>query len=110
MADIIPAIIPESFEDLHDKMAEVKGLVSVVQIDVCDGRFVPSKCWPYIGDEEGDFARIMTEDEGFPFWEMLDFEADLMIAKPEETAESWIHAGAKRIILHIESSEKCLIL
>jgi len=108
MVDIIPAIIPESFEDLQDKMSEVKGLAPVVQVDVCDGKFVPSKCWPYINDD-GEFQNILKEDDGFPFWQDMDFEADLMIENPENGgAEDWIKAGAKRIILHIESSDNML--
>jgi ribulose-phosphate 3-epimerase len=104
MVEIIPAIIPQSFEDLKDKMSQVSGIVTIVQMDVCDGVFVPSKCWPYSGDA-GDFKKILNEDEGFPFWESLDFEADLMIAHPETDAENFIKAGAKRIIIHIESGE-----
>jgi len=108
MIDIIPAIIPESFDDLTEKMAEVRDLVKVVQIDVCDGKFVPSKCWPYVADD-GEFAKIIGEEDGMPFWQDLDFEADLMISDPEKGgAEEWIKAGAKRIVLHIESSKKLL--
>lgn len=107
MTEVIPAIIPESFEDLKEKMIQVKGFTSLVQIDICDGVFVPSYCWPYVGDDENNFQKILKEDEGFPFWEDMDFEADLMIAHPEDgRAEEFITAGAKRIIIHIESSEK----
>jgi len=108
MIEVIPAIIPESFEDLKEKMSLVKGLVQTVQVDVCDGKFVPSKCWPYKNDD-GEFEKILHEDDGFPFWQDMDFEADLMIADPENGgAEDMIKAGAKRIILHIESSRKLL--
>ena len=90
-------------------MSLVKGLVTTVQIDVCDGKFVSSECWPYVGDEEGDFERMLDEEsEGFPFWESLDFEADLMVEMTQEIAESWIRVGAKRIILHIESADNIL--
>lgn len=105
MIEVIPAIIPESFDDLKDKMSFVNSLVDVVQIDVCDGKFVPSKCWPYINDPDNYFGTLLKESEGFPFWESLDFEADLMIQNPEESAEDWIKAGAKRIVLHLESSK-----
>ncbi len=110
MVEVIPAIIPESFEDLKDKMEQVKGLTDLVQVDVCDGNFVPSKCWPYVGDDENDFQKMITnESEGFPFWESMDFEADLMIANPEKGgAEDFIRIGAKRIILHVESSGNLL--
>ena len=108
MIDVIPAIIPQSFEDLKEKMHLVKGLAKVVQMDVCDGKFVPSKCWPYKNDD-GEFEKILHEDDGFPFWQDMDFEADLMIKNPEDGgAENFIKAGAKRIILHIESSDKIL--
>jgi ribulose-phosphate 3-epimerase len=105
MTDIIPAIIPESFEDLQEKMSLVNGLTHLVQIDVCDGKFVPSKCWPYVGDHEGAFRSITEEEQGFPFWESLDFEVDLMVAQPERVVEDWIRAGAKRLVIHLESSK-----
>ncbi len=108
MIDIIPAIIPKSFEDLKDQMSLVNNLVPIVQVDICDGNFVPSKSWPYIGDEGNDFERMKMEDEGFPFWETLDFEAHLMIHNPENSAEDWIKVGAKRIIIHIEASTSIL--
>jgi ribulose-phosphate 3-epimerase len=107
---VLPAIIPESYEDLSCKMSAVKGIVKLVQVDVCDGKFVPSKSWPYVGDYEEHFEKITEEEEGFPFWENMDFEADMMVKNPEEVAEKWIKAGAKALVLHIESSSKILDL
>jgi ribulose-phosphate 3-epimerase len=40
----------------------------------------------------------------------MDFEADMMIKDPETVAEKWIEAGAKALVLHIESSPKILDL
>ena len=90
MTEIISAILPESFDDLKDKMAIVNGLVGIVQIDICDGKFVQSKSWPYIGDYDAMYGKIINEDEGFPFWESIDFEVDLMIINPEEFVGNWI--------------------
>ena len=36
MVEIIPAIMPVSFDDLCEKLSRVKGLASVVQIDVME--------------------------------------------------------------------------
>jgi len=108
MIEIIPAILPKDLDDLRDHMATVSGLAPLVQIDVCDGKFVPSKSWPYIKGGMDEFARITAEDEGFPFWDSLDFEVDLMVKKPEEVVDSWVKAGAKRLVLHLESSGKIL--
>ena len=61
MIEVLPAIIPESYEDLSCKMSEVKGIVKLVQIDFCDGKFVPSKSWPFVGDDENHFESIARE-------------------------------------------------
>lgn len=109
MIEVIPAILPEDIEEIREKMSFVNGIVNIVQIDVCDGRFVPSVGWPYKNDE-GSFEKIVAEEEGFPFWDSLDFEVDLMVENPENVVEEWVNAGAKRIVLHIESSENILEL
>ena len=108
MIEIIPAILPKDLDDLRDKMAQVSGIAPVVQIDVCDGKFVSSKSWPYIKGGMDEFSRITAEDEGFPFWDSLDLEIDLMVRKPEEVVGDWIKAGAKRLVLHIESAPNIL--
>lgn len=105
--EVIPAIIPKDFEDLKDKMSQVLNLTSLVQIDITDGKFVSSKSWPYVaGGFDENFYKILREDEGFPFWDKLDFEIDLMVEKPEDEINYWISAGAKRIIVHIESTKE----
>ena len=108
MVEIIPAILPEDLDELRDRMAQVSGVAPLVQIDVCDGKFVTSKTWPYIKGGMDEFAKIIAEDEGFPFWESLDFEVDLMVRHPEEVVYDWIKAGAKRIVFHIESAPNIL--
>ena len=108
MVEIIPAILPKDLDDLRDKMAQVSGLAPLVQIDICDGKFVPSKTWPYVKGGMDEFARIVAEDEGFPFWDSLDIEIDMMIRHPEEAVDEWVKAGAKRLVLHIESAPNIL--
>jgi ribulose-phosphate 3-epimerase len=108
MIEIIPAILPTDLEDLRDKMASVSSLTPLVQIDICDGKFVRSKSWPYVKGGMAEFERIKAEDEGFPFWDSLDFEVDLMVRHPEEVVHDWVMAGAKRLVLHIESSPDIL--
>jgi ribulose-phosphate 3-epimerase len=103
MTEIIPAIIPKSFFDLKDKLGLVAGLVSTAQVDILDGKLTPTTSWPYLKANDPDFLRIAKEEEGFPYWEELDFECDLMILNTEETVPLWISAGAKRIVVHYES-------
>jgi len=123
MAEIIPAILPRNYEDLKNKIALVRRLVPVVQIDICDGVFVKSITWPFISAgkrqdlenskrsclEEAEldphFQRILNEKEGLPFWEDVDFELDLMVKNPIENFDVYLKLGARRIVFHFESIE-----
>lgn len=110
MTEIIPAILPENIGDLREKLSLVSGIVPLTQIDVVDGKFAPTKTWPYRKGVDETFLRIVGQEEGFPFWDKIDFEADLMVKHPENIVEDWISAGAKRIIIHIESTPDPLSL
>jgi ribulose-phosphate 3-epimerase len=104
MVEIIPAIMPTSFADLEGKLESVVGLTSLVQIDIMDGRLTAKKTWPYSTTEQDkDFLAILREEEGFPFWNDIDFEVDLMVREPEKIWRDWVAVGAKRIIFHLES-------
>ncbi|MEA2715609.1 MAG: ribulose-phosphate 3-epimerase [Candidatus Parcubacteria bacterium] len=100
--EIIPAILPKDFAEIEEKIALVKGSVETVQIDICDGQFVTNTTWPYKRKDE-TFEQIVHEESGMPGWQNLDFEADLMINKPESVVGDWVRAGAVRIIIHAES-------
>jgi ribulose-phosphate 3-epimerase len=100
--EIIPAILPKDFTELEEKIGLVKGFVKTVQIDICDGQFVPNATWPY-RKSDNSFQNIKKEDEGLPGWKELNFEIDLMANKPETLVDEWVSAGATRIIIHIEA-------
>lgn len=99
--EIIPAIMPKDYEDLDEKMSLFVGVVPFVQLDIMDGKFVPARTWPYPRDSH--FDAIVAEEEGMPSWENIDFEVDLMIENPELAVPKWVAAGARRIIVHVES-------
>lgn len=105
MTEIIPAVLPKDYEDLKNKIALVRGLVPVVQLDICDGIFVPSTTWPFLSDGNLDehFRKIQNEEEGMPFWEDIDFELDLMVSDSIENFDLYAKLGARRIIFHLEA-------
>ena len=88
---IIPAIIAKDFEELQSKLAKIDGLVSWAQIDVMDGVFVPPKTW----DNPADLENIST---------VINLEAHLMIANPEEIIDGWLNSPVRRVLLHYEST------
>lgn len=103
---IIPAIIPDSYDQLQSRLREVQGIVNRVQIDVMDGTYAPTTSWPYAGAGREAFEAIRREDQGLPYWQDFDFEIDLLLKKPEERLSEWALAGAACLIFHVESTDK----
>jgi ribulose-phosphate 3-epimerase len=106
--EIIPAILPKNFREIEEKVSMIVGISNIVQIDICDGKFVPTITWPYWKSEvkvEENFDAILKEERGMPEWEKVDYEFDLMINNPTmEDLNKWITVGAKKVIFHLESS------
>lgn len=105
MLEIIPAIMPRNYEDLKNRVALVRCIVPLVQIDICDGIFVKNQTWPYDekDNDTSNFNLIMEEKEGMPFWEDIDFELDLMVVDAVENFPVYMKLGPKRIVFHIEA-------
>ncbi|MEK9181824.1 MAG: hypothetical protein AAB786_02270 [Patescibacteria group bacterium] len=114
MIEIIPAVLPKNYEDLKNKISLIRGVVSVAQIDICDGIFVESITWPFSAKAmQGEpflennldehFLKILNEEEGIPFWEEVEFELDLMVGSAVENFDIYTKLGPKRIIFHLEA-------
>lgn len=85
---IIPAILPHNFEEIQEKCSRVEGLVSMVQIDICDGVFGREKTWIPTGAEflPGGFS----------------YEFDLMLDDWKIYTLHCLTLGAKSIISHVD--------
>ena len=105
MIDIIPAILSQNYEDMKNKIALMRGIVPIVQIDLCDGIFVQNKTWPFAtgGGDDINLLAILNEQEGMPFWEDIDFELDLMVADAVSNFDIYTKLSPKRIVFHIEA-------
>jgi ribulose-phosphate 3-epimerase len=100
---VVPAIIPRNKEQMLEELKKISGFAKLVQVDISDGIFTPFKTWPFNGQDTDFFAKLKTEEEGLPYWDNIDYEFHLMINDPEEYVEGFIHAGAKTIIVQIET-------
>jgi len=105
MIEVIPAILVDNYKELQTKISKFVGLSEMVQIDVCDGSFVPSVSWPMNKKDRDSILPIIDEEEGLPSWDKLDFEFDLMIEKSYEHFDFFAKLGAKRIIFHIKEND-----
>jgi len=106
MIEIIPAILATDFEDLRTKLAKVVGVTHLVQIDICDGKFVSSVTWPMQAYDQKSISSILEEEDGLPYWDSLDFEFDLMVKDAHKQFEFFTRLGAKRVVFHIEAEEE----
>ncbi|OGI76381.1 hypothetical protein A3C57_01225 [Candidatus Nomurabacteria bacterium RIFCSPHIGHO2_02_FULL_33_12] len=103
--EIIPAIMPDSWHDLNQKMEMVLGGVKTVQLDLMDGKFVPGITWPFNGMHTESWKELMAENIGMPFWEDIDIEYDLMINDVESFWEQLIKMAPKRIVFHFPKDQ-----
>ena len=102
MTQIIPALITSDedstndFKELKLKFEKLQPFLADfgnwVQIDITDGKFVPTE------------TVINLEDLRY-FTEKANVEFHLMINRPEKVIGEWARLGAKRIIVHIEAVE-----
>ena len=105
MIQVVPAIIPHTKEQLEDEIQKVAKFAKLIQVDITDGIFVPTKTWPYNGRDVDFFNKLKNEEVGWPRWEDVDVEVHLMIKNPEGTVLDWIRTGASAIVAHIEATD-----
>ncbi len=106
MTEVIPAVLAKDINDLRQKIANVVNISHIVQIDMCDGKFVQSVSWPMGRGDMESTASILGEEEGMPYWEHLDFEFDLMVKDAIKQFDFFVRLGAKRIIFHLEAEDQ----
>lgn len=107
MREIVPAILEKDYREIKNKLTFLRERVKTVQIDFCDGLFVPSQTWPFAsgGLEDNDFQNILDEKEGLPFWEDFDFEFDMMVLDAVENFDLYMKLGPKRMIFHLSAQK-----
>lgn len=106
MTEVIPAVLAKDIYDLRNKIANFVSVSKIVQIDMCDGHFVPSRSWPMDKNDASSVAPILDEEEGLPYWDQIDFEFDLMVKDAIKQFDFFVRLGAKRIVFHLEAENK----
>lgn len=91
---IVPAIIPPSAEAVRTYAAELT-FAKELQLDLVDGRFVPSVSWPY--EPVGEPLSVKSVLDAYTL------EVDLMVTEPLPAAEAWVVAGADMLVFHVET-------
>lgn len=102
---IVPAVLEKNYADVVARVASVAGLAGRVQVDLCDGIYVPATTWPF-GDASVSVARMRLRGETLPYFGDIEYEFDLMVEDPLPLAETAIALGASRIVLHAKAPKR----
>lgn len=95
MSPIVPAVIPTSIDDIASTIERITPFTHEMQIDIVDGVFVPFTSWPYKTDASiADLSQYTKENI---------IEIDLMLMEPERVVREYVDAGARMVIVHLES-------
>ncbi len=98
--------MPKDMNEIRDKVVQVRGLVSYVQLDLMDGKFVEAKTWPFFPKDRRGVEEIVKEEAGMPYWEEINYEFDLMVEDAGRDIEKYVALGASRLIFHYEAESK----
>lgn len=90
MADIIPAINADNFEEIKEKIKLVESYAKWLHLDVADGTFTKNTVWHNADDLQGLDASLLIE-------------VHLMINDVEKRVVDWFLPVIKRIIFHLEA-------
>jgi len=88
---IVPALLTDKPADLERMIRQAEAFCGLVQVDIMDGKFVPSK-----SISAADLAKIKTG---------LELEIHLMVEDPSNYVVPFKEAGAGRIVFHLESKD-----
>src|SRR3989344_4452527 len=105
MTQVLPAIIPQTKQQLEEEIKKVSGFAKLVQVDISDGKFTSVKTWPYNGRDGEFFEQLKREEIGWPNWQDVEFEIHLMAQNPENVVGDWVHTGVSAVVAHIEATQ-----
>ena len=88
---IVPAILTDKKEDLSKMIHQAEKFCKISQIDIMDGKFVPTRS-------------ILSLDLG-EVKILMKLEIHLMVERPVALLAAFKEAGAGRIIFHFESKD-----
>jgi len=87
---VVPAILTEDPKSLKEMIHLADSFTDYIQIDIMDGRFVPSQSITY--------KDLIALPPG------IIWEAHLMVERPENHLEDFAKAGAQKVIFHYEAT------
>jgi pentose-5-phosphate-3-epimerase len=102
----VPSAPFKNYEEIESLAQKGSGEVKRIQIDVCDGKYVPSVSWPFTEYPKGDFEKLGEKpdfDVYLPLWESINYSVDLMVENPDKYLQTFIAYGVDEVVMHFRS-------
>jgi len=90
LSKVVPAILTDDSKALEMLIRQAESFTNYVQVDIMDGRFVPSK-----SINHDSLANINMK---------LNWEVHLMVEQPENYVKHFHQAGAQKVVFHYEAT------
>lgn len=87
--EINPTIVPATADDIRRVSEQYAPFTHYFQVDVADGKFAPNTTW--------------LPPEGYILPHEYSYEIHLMVSDPMTVGTHFARAGAKRLIVHVET-------
>lgn len=87
---VVPAVLTDDPQALKNMLLQTAGFTDYVQIDIMDGKFVPS--------------HSISSEHLIQYPPTVTWEAHLMVLNPEKQFAGFKQAGARKVIFHYEST------
>ena len=91
MPEIIPTVVPAALADVAAARERYGLITPNIHIDIADGVFAPNSTW------------TIDPAERLPEAGSAVYEVHLMVAHPLQSGLSFVRAGAKRVMAHVET-------
>ncbi|MCA9361258.1 hypothetical protein KC845_01730 [Candidatus Kaiserbacteria bacterium] len=100
--EVLPSLPASSFSELETLVSDLESVITEIQVDLVDGRYVNAKSWPFNTEANiaSELARISTLPRN------IKIELDCMILNPEEYLDIFVQLKVFSVIVHMGSTDK----
>ncbi len=97
---VVPSFPAPSWVVLQESLRALQGVAHGFQVDMVDGKFAPFTSWPFTDPNPAESLGRLRD------WaSVYELEIDCMVMEPFQYLDMLVAVGARRIVIHMGSTE-----